>query len=145
MTIDIPAFAGSYLTPSFEHARAADAMHPRLLTCTASEPLVDVARRMANAHVHAVVVLADDPQYAWAIVTDRDVLRCAERIEDLRAGDAPGSEPLTVAHDAPLADAAKAMVEHGSSHAVVVDAKTHTPIGMLSSLDIAGILAWGRG
>jgi CBS domain-containing protein len=145
MTIHVPAQAGSYLTPSFEHARVSDAMRPRVLTCDAADPLVEVVRGMTSDHVHAIVVRTGGDPASWGIVTDRDVLRCAGRLEDLTAGDAASSEPQTVVADEPLADAARAMARHDTSHAVVLDAPGGRPIGMLSTLDIAGILAWGRG
>jgi CBS domain-containing protein len=145
MTIHLPASAGSYLTPSFEHARVADAMRPRVLTCDSSDPLVEVARGMTSAHVHAIVVLRDGDPRTWSIVTDRDVLRCADRLEELSAGEAPGSEPLTVLADTPLAEAAHAMARADTSHAVVLDRSGGRPVGVLSTLDVAGILAWGRG
>ena len=145
MSIDVPARAGSYLTPSFEHARVSDAMRPRVLTCAAGDPLVEVARRMATEHVHAIVVVRDGGAESWAIVADRDVLRCADRIEDLAAGDAATADAPTVVAATPLRDAARAMADRETSHAVVLDAEGGRPVGMLSSLDVAGILAWGRG
>jgi CBS domain-containing protein len=144
-TTDVPARAGSYLTPSFEHATVGDAMRPRVLTCDASEPLVDVVRRMADDHVHAIVVVRPGTPVAWSVVSDRDILRCADRLEDLTAGDAPSSEPLTVVADQSLRDAAHAMAGRDTTHAVVLNAPGGRPVGMLSTLDIAGILAWGRG
>jgi hypothetical protein len=36
------------------------------------------------------------------------------------------------------------MAERGLSHAVVVDDIAGSPVGVLSTLDIAGILGWGR-
>jgi CBS domain-containing protein len=145
MTIDLPAQAGSYLAPSFQHARVADAMRPRVLTCDAGEPLVDVARRMTGEHVHSIVVLRGGDPRAWTIVTDRDVLRCAERLEEMAAGDAASGEPLTVTAGEWLRDAARTMAQHDTSHAVVLDEPGGRPVGMLSTLDIAGVLAWGRG
>jgi CBS domain-containing protein len=145
MAIHLPARAGSYLTPSFAHARVADAMRPRVLTCDASDPLVEVARGMTSEHVHAIVVLRGGDPQTWAIVTDRDIVACAGRLEDLSAGEAPATEPLTVMADEPLEAAARAMAERDTSHAVVLDRDGRRPIGMLSTLDVAGILAWGRG
>ena len=145
MSIDVPAYAGSCLTPSFDHARVADAMRPRILTCDAREPLVEVARRMATEHVHAIVVLRGAEPGGWSIVTDRDILRCADRLDELTAGDAPAHEPQTVVGDQPLHQAARQMAEGHASHAVVLDAPNGRPVGMLSTLDVAGILAWGRG
>jgi hypothetical protein len=38
------------------------------------------------------------------------------------------------------------MVRNGVSHVVVVDdAERQRPIGVLSTLDLAGVLAWGEG
>lgn len=152
MSTSVPAIPGSYLTPTFEHARVSDAMHPRVLTCTPDNALRDVARLMATRHVHAIVVLRDladasgslAPR-AWAVVTDLDILRCADRIDELSAGDAPTTDLLTVLPDDRLPDAARQMIEHGASHAVVVSASDGRPVGMLSTLDIAGIAAWGLG
>jgi CBS domain-containing protein len=75
------ALTRSHLTPNFEHARVADAMRPRVLTCDPQTTMVTVALRMASEHVHAIVV-----------------------------------EP-----------------------------RSDRPVGVLSTLDIAGILGWGRG
>ena len=48
MSMDVKEFPGSYLTPTFDHARVADAMRPRVLTCDPETPLVTVAQRMAS-------------------------------------------------------------------------------------------------
>ena len=42
------------------------------------------------------------------------------------------------------ADAARRMVDHGTTHAIVVGGESERPLGMVSSLDIAGVVAWGR-
>jgi CBS domain-containing protein len=77
-------------------------------------------------------------------VSDRDVLRAASRIEELTAADALGGELLEVHPDERLADVAPRMATRGTSHALVVDDRHGRPIGVLSTLDVAGILAWGR-
>jgi hypothetical protein len=46
--MDVPAPVGSYLTPSFRHARVRDAMRPWVLTCDASTALVTAAQQMAR-------------------------------------------------------------------------------------------------
>ena len=56
----------SYLTPSFEHARVADAMRPRVLTCEPGTLLTAVAQQMASEHVHAIVVLLEAASRARA-------------------------------------------------------------------------------
>jgi CBS domain-containing protein len=144
--------SGSYLTPSFEHARVADAMRPRVLTCDPGTQLVAVAQRMASEHVHAIVVLLEtvDPDgevgsRPWAVVTAHDILRSAASIADRTAGDVATGEVLLAHPDERLPDVAERMLEHGTSHAVVVEPRTGRPVGVLSTLDIAGILGWGLG
>jgi CBS domain-containing protein len=143
---------GSYLTPSFEHARVADAMRPRVLTCEPATMLVTVAQRMASEHVHAIVVLRDTVDaegvigpHPWAVVSDHDILRSAPLFAELTAGDVATGEVLLARPDERLSDVAERMLEHGTSHAVVVEPGTGRPVGVLSTLDIAGILGWGLG
>jgi CBS domain-containing protein len=45
----------------------------------------------------------------------------------------------------PLREAAQLMLRHGVGHLVVIHPETLRPIGVLSTLDIAGVLAWGEG
>jgi CBS domain-containing protein len=143
---------GSYLTPSFEHARVSDAMRPRVLTCDPETPLVTVAQRMASEHVHAIVVLLETAEPGgemgrrpWKVVTDHDVLRSAAAISHRAAGEVATGEVLLAQPDERLPDVAQRMLEHGTSHAVVVEPRTGRPVGVLSTLDIAGILGWGLG
>jgi CBS domain-containing protein len=150
--MDVTDTSGSYLTPSFDHARVADAMRPRVLTCEPETLLVTVAQRMASEHVHAIVVLLETIDAAgevsrrpWAVVTDHDILRSAAAIADKTAGDVATGEVLLAGPDDRLPDVAQRMLEHGTSHAVVVEPRTGRPVGVLSTLDIAGILGWGLG
>ena len=36
------------------------------------------------------------------------------------------------------------MLTHGVSHLVVIEPESERPVGILSTLDIAGVLAWGE-
>jgi CBS domain-containing protein len=151
-TMEAITTSGSYLTPTFEHARVSDAMRPRVLTCDPQTSMVTVARRMASEHVHAIVVLRETvdaagaiERRAWGIVTDRDLLRCAADIDDRLAEDVASGGVLTVHPDDRLEDVAARMLDRRTSHAVVVEQRTDRPVGVLSTLDIAGILGWGRG
>jgi CBS domain-containing protein len=150
--MDVTDSSGSYLTPSFDRARVADAMRPRVLTCDPGTALVAVAQQMASEHVHAIVVLSEtvDPEgetgrRPWAVVTDHDILRSAASIADRTAGDVATGEVLLAHPDEPLPGVAERMLEHGTRHAVVVEPRTERPVGVLSTLDIAGILGWGLG
>ena len=44
-----------------------------------------------------------------------------------------------------LEEAARRMTEHGVSHLVVIDVVGQRPLGVLSTLDVAGVLAEGTG
>jgi CBS domain-containing protein len=138
---------GSYLLPHLDHATVADAMHPGILSCEADATLEDVARMMSTHHVHCVVVkgATDDPAAAWKLVSDLDVLRAGIR------GDAPDTAAelalapaVTVATTDPLREAAELMLAKSTSHVVAVNPQTDAAVGILSTLDIAGVLAWGE-
>lgn len=140
---------GSYLAPSLEEATVADAMRTGVMSCTADVPAFTVARMMATHHIHSVVVdrVSHDPvqgeRHAWGVVSDMDLLVAARAgIEGLTAGDLSANEPVTVAPSLALAEALRLMEEHKTAHLIVSDAGR--PVGVLSTLDIAGVLAWGR-
>jgi CBS domain-containing protein len=140
---------GSYFTPCFEHATVADAMRTGVMSCLSDVPATTVARMMATHHIHSVVVesVRTDPVHGerptWGVVSDMDLLRGARAaIDDLTAGDIAISEPVTVAPSLPLDEAVRLMAEHETAHLIV--AERGRPIGILSTLDIAGALAWGR-
>ena len=141
---------GSYLLPHFEHATVGDAMHPGVLACDAEATLVDVARMMSTHHVHCIVVEhaargEGDGSPVWGMISDLDLLRAVlrpdapETVSDLALQPADRVE-TTVA----LQDAAKLMLSKGVSHVVAVNPETQRPIGILSTLDVAGVLAWGE-
>jgi CBS domain-containing protein len=137
---------GSYTTPAIEHATVGDAMRPEVLTCPPDAPLRDVARTMASEHVHSVIVSGTDAEgRAWGIVSDMDLLRAARDDIDARTASwAAVTEFLSVSPDDPLERAVQLMLEHEVTHLVVVDPGSGRPLGVLSSLDVAGLLAWGR-
>jgi CBS domain-containing protein len=139
---------GSYLAPSLEHALVSDAMRPQVITCPPEAPLRAVARMMAAEHVHCVVVQDTGRQggeeKGWGIISDMDLMRVAAAdIDDRTAAWAAASEFLSVAPDEPLEQAVRKMVEHDASHLIAVDRRTGKAVGVVSTLDVAGVLAWG--
>jgi CBS domain-containing protein len=149
MARTVQSYRGSYLMPSFETASVADVMHPGVMSCPPEAPLVTVAQTMATHHVHAVVVggIGNDDVHGdhlvWGLISDMDLVRAAEvGIEGRMAEEIARTEAITVEPSASLATAARLMDVHGTSHLIVVSGGA--PIGMISSLDIAGALAWGR-
>jgi CBS domain-containing protein len=149
MTQTVQSHPGSYVLPAFERATVADVMRPGVMSCAPDAPLLSVAQTMATHHVHAVVVAgittddAGTDHLIWGLVSDMDIVRAAESgIEGHTASDAARTKLVSVDPSTSLADAARLMDAHHSSH-LIVTAGGH-PVGVLSSLDIAGALAWGR-
>lgn len=148
-TTELVPYRGSYLMPSFDHARVGDAMHPGVMACEPDATLTEVTRIMSTHHIHCLAVLGvahDGPErLVWRTITDLDVLRA-----DMRAGAEPvareiASAPvLTVSPDTPLREAAQLMLEREATHLVVFDPDLQRPTGVLSTLDVAGTLAWGE-
>ena len=71
-------------------------------------------------------------------------MRAGDDADDLTAGQVCATEVITVRTDEALARAAQLMAQHGTSHRLVVDARRDDPVGVVSTLDVAGIIAWGR-
>jgi CBS domain-containing protein len=141
---------GSYLLPHFEHATVADAMHPGILSCGAEATLTEVAQIMSTHHVHCIVVRGTaedeaDESPVWGIISDFDLLRAGIRPDppDTAAALARQSV-IRVETTAALRDAAELMMTKGTGHVVAVNPQTGHPVGILSTLDIAGVLAWGE-
>jgi CBS domain-containing protein len=117
------------------------AMHRGVLVRPRDTPLSEIARIMAEYHVHAVVV-ADDPHDAgtlWGIVSDLDLVAAASvrDLDEQEAGATAVSPALMVSPQESLLRAAQLLTEHATTHLVVVDPETARPIGVLSTLDIA--------
>jgi CBS domain-containing protein len=141
---------GSYLLPHLNHGTVADAMHPGILSCGADTSLTEVARMMSTHHVHCVVVRADKPDDedespVLGIVSDFDVLRAGIQADGPDTAAELARQPIIkLETTAPLRDAAELMVKESASHVVAVNPQTKRPVGILSTLDIAGILGWGE-
>ena len=145
----IQPYRGSYLMPAFERASVADVMRPGVMSCSPDAPLIQVAQTMATHHVHCVVVggmthdQAGGEHLVWGLVSDMDVVRAAEEgIEGRTAADAARTELVTAEPTTPLAEAARLMDSHHTAHLLVM--RGEHPAGVISSLDIAAALAWGR-
>ncbi len=140
---------GSYLMPSLEHATVADAMHPGIMTCEPDASATEVARMMAGHHIHCMAVMGIErghgEKLAWGIISDLDLLRAGTaKGAELTAAEMALEPIFTVEPSTPLREAAELMVTHASTHALVIDTAKQRPLGMLSTLDIAGIIAWGE-
>jgi hypothetical protein len=99
---------------------------------------------MARHRVHAVVT--DDAENAgalWDVVSDLDLAAAASMrdLDEQTAGAAAATAALTTRPGEMLRLAKQLMLEHGMTHLVVVDGDMLRPIGVLSTLDVAGALA----
>ena len=128
--------------------RVAEAMHPGTITCPPETPLADVARMMAAYSIHCVVVLADVDEAdfegrLWGVVSDLDLVEAAATadLEERTAGGTAASPLVTVPPDESLERAAQLMAENETAHLVVVDPASDRPVGVLSTLDVARVLA----
>jgi signal-transduction protein with cAMP-binding, CBS, and nucleotidyltransferase domain len=142
-------YHGSYLMPSLDHATVADAMHPGILSCDPDASLTEVARTMATHHVHSVAVIGvshEDPECGvWAVVSDLDLAKAGIRGGADKTARSIATRPLiSVEPGMSLRAAAELMLEHCVSHVVVVEPGSQRPVGVLSTLDLAGVLAWGE-
>ena len=140
---------GSYLMPSLQHATVSDAMHPGILACEPDASLPEVARMMATHHIHCVAVVGvsheEPPCGVWSVISDLDLLRAGIRDGEASSAREIAQQPLvTVEPSVPLREAGEVMLTHGVSHLVVVQPGTQSPIGILSTADIAGVLGWGE-
>jgi CBS domain-containing protein len=126
----------------YEHATVGDAMRQEVIYCPPEAPLRTVAQIMVQDRIHCVVVGAGQ---GWGVVSDRDLLRAAEGgIDGVSAGEVAASDLPTVTVDDPLDRARELLVEHEVGHALVVDPGSGRPVGVLSTLDLVGVLAVGR-
>ncbi|HLI31791.1 MAG TPA: CBS domain-containing protein [Solirubrobacteraceae bacterium] len=142
---------GSFRLPHLAHARVEDAMHPGVISVPPETPLRDLARMLATRHIHCIVVAGpkagalDD----WGLISALDLVRVAMSgegipFEDRTAGEVAVRNPPTVSSAEQLELAAQLMAEHGAEHLIVVGAEHGRPVGLLSTLDICGVMAWGE-
>ena len=141
-----PSKEGSYLTPRLEDARVADAMRHGILSCSADASLRDAARTMSLHHVHTIVVSDPADGSLLGILSDGALLSALldSDGDERLLGEVADRDLSTISSSEPLASAAKLMRDRGIAHLVVLDAQSGRPTGMLSTLDVAGILAWGE-
>ena len=125
---------------TFTSSRVADAMTESVISCPPETPLREVAGLMTREQVHAVYVV--DALGFWGIVSDADLVAAALGDVDHVTAEAAAVTPLlTIQSNESLTHAARLLAEHGSSHLAVLDPVTRRPCGVLSTLDIARVLA----
>jgi CBS domain-containing protein len=134
--------------PSLTQLTVADAMHPGVVTCPLETPLPTVARMMALYRIHAVVVFGEESDdftgaELWGVVSDLDLVNAAtaDEFEERTARGTAVTPVVMVEANESLAHVAQLMSEHEIAHLVVVEPESARPIGIISTLDLARILA----
>ena len=130
-------------TSALTELRVDDVMHRGVLTCRREAPLTEVAELMADNRVHCVVVSDEDEGALWGIVSDLDLVAAAlvRELKEQTAGGSAASPVLIVAPAETVERAAQLMTEHATAHLVVVEPERSSPVGVLSTLDVAAALA----
>jgi CBS domain-containing protein len=118
-------------------ATLGDIVKPNFLTVAPEDTLGEVAERMTRENVGAVVV--KDYGRLIGILTERDMLHAmAARVHtsDARVRQWMTEDPITVAADMDLDDAAKIMLDNGFRHLPVVEGET--VLGVVSLRRVLG-------
>ena len=115
-----------------------DHMSRTLLSVEPSLPITDVAERMVERDVGAVLVMTGDR--LAGIMTERDLMRAvARRVRDEAvAGDCMTADPDTIDPGDTMAHAAVLMIHGGFRHLPVVEGER--VVGMLSIRDLVRVV-----
>jgi CBS domain-containing protein len=133
--------------PTLLGASVFDAMTSGLISCPPDASLRKVAQIMTRQRVHAIYVFDygtedDETVELWGLVSDLDLAAAGRGdIDVLTARDASVTPLVTVRSDDSLDHAAQLLSEYGVSHLAVIDPYSRRPVGVLSTLDIARVLA----
>lgn len=132
---------------ALDAVRVEDAMSNRVVSCPPDATVGALARTMVDERIHCVVVAgivkaAAGERLSWGVLTDRDLLDAAlEGPTGLTAGDLARPHVEIVDRTETMRQAAELMRRLGTSHLVVADRLTGDAVGVISSLDVAGVLA----
>ncbi len=131
--------------PAFANRLVSDVMHPGVMTCHSGSSLHEVARTLAAHGIHAVAVWGDEGEDSvgfGGMVSDLDVVSAVVRGESM-ASSAVGiarRDVVSVRASAKLSEGARLMVQHRTTHLIVLADDRDRPVGVLSALDIARTL-----
>ena len=120
-----PSGSGSASLDSRPMGTLAEIVKPNYINVAPEDTLGEVAERMTNANIGAVIVR--DHGRLIGILTERDMLRAmAARVHtsDARVRVWMTEDPITAPADMTLEDAAQVMLDNGFRHLPVVDGET---------------------
>jgi CBS domain-containing protein len=95
---------------------------------------------MAAHRIHAVVVPLDEPE-GWGIVSDRELIAATDTGGAATAGELASRPGLYVTPVADLALVIGLLRQNALHHLIVVDQGSGRPVGIISTLDVAEVLA----
>jgi CBS domain-containing protein len=125
---------------------AGEAMHRGVLCVPLHTPLTKVAQMIARYNVHCVVALDERGEYqtrVWGLIPASELVRIStiDELENRTAGASATSGVVTVEPADSVYEAARLMGENDVDHVIVVDPVSNRPVGILSTLDVAHVLA----
>lgn len=127
---------------SLSRVRVREAMHAGIIAASAEMPLREVARLMAENHVHAIAVVEPGRSLRpRGIVSGREIAEAAAAGAEPSAGEVAATDLVTISADEPLDQAARMMAELGIGHLLVLEPASGYPAGIISVLDIAAAYA----
>jgi CBS domain-containing protein len=121
-------------------------MRRHLLTSRTDATMRELARIMVTHSVHAVVVVSGDTDgelSVTGIVTALELALAAVEGAEPTAGELANPHAPTVTVGSTLEAAARQILRTGGAHVIVTDERG-APMGMLSTLDLARVTAWGH-
>lgn len=125
------------------------AIAPGVVACSPDASIAAAARRMTDRRIHCLAVAGvgvtgpHERHFEWGLIDDLDIVRAAHRnVLDEPVGSIAENGPLAVTADEPVRVAAALLVDNDARHLVVIG-PDGLPSGILSTLDIAWLLAGG--
>ncbi len=125
----------------------ADIMHEGVISCALNSRMPEVARKMTEADISAIVVVDEEGCLAGVISrTDLAVLYGYDEMwPHLRAGQVMSGTVYTVSAETPATEAARTIHQNKVSRLIVTeqvaDKNKERPIGILSITDIVRTMA----
>ena len=122
-------------------------MHPGIMDCNPGDTLGEVAKKLAENHIHSLFIFGKDP-IPVGVITDYDLMagewlsgdsESLAVMQTMTAGDLMTSPVETIASDTPARDAAERMTRDSIRRLLVVDGEN--PVGVISVSDFLAELA----
>ena len=131
--------------PAFADRLVSDVMHPGVMTCHSGSSLHEVARTLAAHGIHAVAVWGDEGEDSvgfGGMISDLDLVSAVARGESLASSAVAVArrDVVSVRASAELSEGARLMVQHRTTHLIVLADDRDRPVGVLSALDITRTL-----